>query len=73
MRLRDCRLNHSQHCLDFSLFYSFNEKYKLGFQAVNLLDTITKTRTVINEEYDVAPRSFFRNDRRYSIIFRGTF
>lgn len=59
--------------LDFSFFYTFNDYLKVGFQAVNLTDEVTKTRTIINEDYDQAPRSYFRNDRRYSFILRGSF
>lgn len=59
--------------LDFSFFYTFNDYLKIGFQAVNLTDEVTKTKTVINEAYDQAGRSYFRNDRRYSIVLRGTF
>ena len=59
--------------LDFSFFYNFSNGLKLGVQAVNLTDEVTETRTVINEDYDWAPRSYFRNDRRYSFILRGTF
>ena len=59
--------------LDFSFFYTFNPMFKLGFQAVNLDDEITETRSVINDDLDTGPRSFFRNDRRYSIILRGQF
>ena len=59
--------------LDFSFFYTFNDYLKIGFQGTNLTDEVTKTKTVWNEDLDSASRSFFRNDRRYSIIFRGTF
>lgn len=59
--------------LDFSFFYTFNPMFKIGLQAVNLTDEITKTLSVYNDDLDTAPRSFFRNDRRYTLILRGQF
>ena len=59
--------------LDFTFFYTFNDAFKLGVQAVNLTDEITETYSVYNDDLDQAPRSFFRNDRRLSIILRGQF
>ena len=59
--------------LDFSFFYTINQAVKLGFQAVNLGNEITKTSSVYTAELDQAARSFFTNDRRYSLILRGTF
>jgi len=59
--------------LDASIFYNINENFKLGIQAVNLLDDITVTEQSINEESLRAPRNFFRNDRRFSLIARVKF
>lgn len=59
--------------LDFSFFYTFNEMFKIGLQAVNLTDEVTETYSVINEDLDLAPRGYFLNDRRYSLIWRGSF
>ena len=59
--------------LDFSFFYTFNPAFKIGLQAVNLTDEVTETLSVYNDALDTAPRSFFRNDRRYSFILRGQF
>ena len=59
--------------LDGSIIYSVNDKFKIGIQAVNLLDSITKTESVINAEGQRAPRSYFRNDRRFSITTRMRF
>jgi hypothetical protein len=42
-------------------------------QAVNLLDQVTKTEQMFNNNGLLGPRSFFINDRRYSFIVRGTF
>ena len=59
--------------LDFSFFYTFNPAFKLGLQAVNLTDEITETRSIYNNDLDQGARSYFMNDRRYSIILRGQF
>ena len=42
-------------------------------QAVNLLNETTKTFQVLDDTLQQAPRSWFRNDRRFSFIVRGTF
>jgi hypothetical protein len=41
---------------------------------VNLLNTVTKTtQAYTGDPSQLAPRSYFMNDRRYSIILRGQF
>ncbi|MEL7022926.1 MAG: TonB-dependent receptor [Pseudomonadota bacterium] len=57
--------------LDASFFYRINDVFEVGVQGVNLTDAITETRAVYTENLDQAPRSFFRNDRRYAVILRG--
>ncbi|MFK7887326.1 MAG: TonB-dependent receptor [Gammaproteobacteria bacterium] len=57
--------------LDGSFFYKWTDNLELGVQGVNLLDEVIETRAVINEAGDQAPRSFFRNDRRFTVILRG--
>ena len=59
--------------VDASLFYAVNDSLKLGVQGVNLLDDITETTQTINEDGLRAPRSFIRNDRRFSLILRANF
>ncbi len=59
--------------LDASVFYDINDNFKIGFQAVNLLNDITETTQTINDFGLRAPRSFNENDRRYSLILRGSF
>ncbi len=59
--------------LDASFFYDINDNFTIGFQGVNLLNDITETTQSINEDGLRAPRSFNQNDRRYSLILRGTF
>ncbi len=59
--------------LDASIFYNINENFKIGLQGVNLLDDITETEQTISGDGTTAPRNFFRNDRRYSLIARVRF
>ncbi|MEM9529334.1 MAG: TonB-dependent receptor [Pseudomonadota bacterium] len=59
--------------LDGSFFYRFGENFEIGLQAVNLTDEVTETLAVYNANLDQAPRSFFRNDRRFALIFRAAF
>ncbi len=60
--------------LDASAFINLNRYVKLGVQGVNL----TNTTTTLLQAYkagsnDLAPRSYFMNDRRYSIILRANY
>jgi len=59
--------------LDASIFYDLTENVKLGVQAVNLTDDITETTQTVDESGLQAPRNFFRNDRRYTLILRANF
>lgn len=59
--------------VDASLFYTINDAFKIGVQGVNLLDDITETTQVINDDGLRAPRSFIRNDRRFSAVLRASF
>lgn len=58
--------------LDGSIFFSVNKRIRIGFQAVNILNEVTKTSQVINNDLIRAPRSWFMNDRRFSGIVRIT-
>ncbi|MET3713486.1 TonB-dependent receptor [Sphingomonas trueperi] len=60
--------------LDASLFVNLTNNVKLGVQGVNLTNTITKTtQAYTGDPKDLAPRSYFMNDRRFSFILRGSF
>ncbi len=60
--------------LDASLFVNLTKNVKLGVQGVNLTNTITKTtQAYTGDPKDLAPRSYFMNDRRFSFILRGSF
>ena len=60
--------------LDASLFFTITEGLRIGVQGVNLLNEVTETtQSYTGDPGDLAPRSYFMNDRRYSIILRGNF
>lgn len=60
--------------LDASIFFSITDQIKIGVQGVNLLNEVTKTtQSFTGDPNDLAPRSFFMNDRRFSFILRGNF
>jgi TonB-dependent receptor len=59
--------------LDASFFYSINDHVKIGIQGVNLTNEITETSQVLNDDLVQAGRSWFMNDRRYSIGLRVNF
>ncbi|MFN6935095.1 MAG: TonB-dependent receptor, partial [Tsuneonella sp.] len=60
--------------LDASIFFNVTEQIRLGVQGVNLLNEVTKTtQAYTGDPGDLAPRSYFMNDRRFSFILRGSF
>jgi TonB-dependent receptor len=59
--------------LDASAFYTITPALKLGVQAQNITNTVTKTLQQFNIQGQLGPRSYFMNDRRFSFIVRGTF
>jgi len=59
--------------LDGSIFFSINDSWKIGFQGVNLLNETIRTSAIVNDDLQIAPRSWFMNDTRYSVILRGHF
>jgi TonB-dependent receptor len=59
--------------LDASAFYSVTSHIKVGFQGVNLTDTITKTEQQFTSTGQLGPASYFITDRRFSLIVRGNF
>jgi TonB-dependent receptor len=66
-------MNEDTGQLDGSFFYTVNDNVKVGIQGVNLLNEVTKTSQVLNDELLMAGRSWFVNDRRYSAVLRVTF
>jgi TonB-dependent receptor len=59
--------------LDASVFYSITPELKIGIQAQNLTNEVTKTLQQYTLDGRLAPRSYFMNDRRYAFILRGSF
>jgi TonB-dependent receptor len=59
--------------LDASVFFSLNKNFKLGVQAQNLTNEVTKTLQQYTLDGKLAPRSYFMNDRRFAFIIRGSF
>jgi TonB-dependent receptor len=60
--------------LDASAFINVNKYVKLGVQGVNLTNTTTKLLQAYKSgSTDLAPRSYFTNDRRFSIILRANY
>jgi TonB-dependent receptor len=66
-------MNEATGQLDGSIFYNINDNWKVGVQGVNLLNEVIRTSAIIDDDLRQAPRSWFMNDRRYSIIVRGHF
>jgi TonB-dependent receptor len=64
--------NDSEGHLDASAFLSITKKIKLGVQAVNLTNTVTKTLQQYTAAGALGPRSYFISDRRFSFILRGS-
>lgn len=58
--------------MDGSIFFTVNPKFRIGVQAVNLTNEVTRTSSVINNDLLTAPRSWFMNDRRFTGIVRIT-
>ncbi|MHA0327834.1 TonB-dependent receptor [Sphingomonas melonis] len=60
--------------LDASAFLNVTKAIKIGVQGVNLTNTVTKTlQAYTGDPAQLAPRSYFMNDRRFSFILRGNF
>lgn len=59
--------------MDASIFYNITDNIKIGVQGVNLLDTQTETYAQIDDDGTKVGRSWFINDRRYSLVLRANF
>jgi TonB-dependent receptor len=66
-------MNEATGQLDGSFTYSVSDHMKVGLQAVNLLNEVTKTSQVLNNELLRGGRSWFMNDRRFSLLMRMSF
>ena len=65
--------NESTGQLDASAFYSITPQIKIGVQAVNLTNEVTRTSQQFTLDGLRGPRSYFMNDRRFAFIVRGNF
>jgi TonB-dependent receptor len=66
-------MNEATGQLDGSIFYALTKNVKVGVQAVNLTNEVTRTSQVINNNLLTAPRSWFMNDRRFTAAVRLNF
>jgi TonB-dependent receptor len=63
--------NNAAGYLDGSISLAVTKQLKLGLQATNILNTITKTSAVIDRDATLTvPRSYFKNDRSFKIYAR---
>ena len=72
--------NDSTGQLDGSIFYTLNDNWKIGLYGANLLDEVTVTQQQTSYNVNganltgpLAPRSYFRSDRRVTFSLRYTF
>jgi TonB-dependent receptor len=65
--------NDATGTLDATAFYSINDQIKIGVQAVNITNEVTKTLQQFTVDGLTGPRSYFMNDRRFHFILRGNF
>jgi len=64
--------------LDASVFMQVTKNLRLGFQGVNLTNSITKTSVAVQgpdgaDDIRIVPRGWFMNDRRISAVARFNF
>lgn len=59
--------------VDASIFYAITDQLQLGIQGTNLTDEITRTSMQIDNEGTQTGRSWFVNDRRFSLVLKGNF
>lgn len=64
--------NDDQGYMDASAFYNITDNIKVGLQAVNLLNTETRTYSKIDSDMMV-PRTWFVDDTRYTFVVRANF
>ena len=64
--------NAAEGHLDASAFLTLTKGLRIGVQAVNLNNEVTKTLQQYTTGGALGPRSYFIEDRRYSFILRGS-
>lgn len=66
-------MNEDTGQLDGSIFYRVNDNIRLGVQGVNLLNEVTQTSQVLDNDGLRTGRSWFMNDRRFTFVARASF
>lgn len=66
-------VNEATGQLDGSIFYNISDNWKVGVQGVNLLNEVIRTSAIIDDDLRSGPRSWYINDRRYSVVVRAAF
>lgn len=66
-------MNEATGQLDGSFFYTLNDNVKIGVQGVNLLNETTRTTQILDSNLLKTGRSWFVNDRRYTLVLRASF
>lgn len=64
-------MNENTGSLDGSFFYNVTPQIKIGVQGANLLDNITRTSQILDNNLLRTGRSWFISDRRISLIVRA--
>ncbi len=59
--------------VDASFSYQLTDNLKIGLEANNLTNATNELFSVVNQDLLLAPRSYFVNDRRYSVTLSGSF
>ena len=59
--------------VDASFHYHITDNLKIGIEANNLTNEVSRLLQVVDENLTEAPRSFFVNDRRYTLTLSGSF
>jgi TonB-dependent receptor len=59
--------------IDASIRYNFSERFTVGLEMNNLGDEVNELSQVFTTSLDQAPRSFFVNDRRFTLTLSGSF
>jgi TonB-dependent receptor len=66
-------MNEDTGQLDGSIFFRVNDNFRFGVQGVNLLNEVTQTSQVLNDDGLRTGRSWFMNDRRFTFVLRAQY
>ena len=59
--------------IDASIRYNISDRFTIGLEMNNLGDEVNELSQVFTPGLDQAPRSFFVNDKRYTLTLSGSF